>query len=153
MLDSVKEFFSAVWEVWSEEISVRWRFATVIALIAGPLLGAVVVASWYTKNGCAIHDTSTLLAYGMGGLCLTALFAIVVGLLIGGILHIPDGLRGAVGGLRDWRDEREYNIEYGYNNSPDWDRVKWHVAFWPVLLAVIAGLSLTGGWIVWHFVC
>jgi len=157
MLKDIGEFFGTIRDVWSEDASARQKLAIILALIVGPAVGALVVAGWYAKAGCAIHSTGALLVYGLGGLFLTFVFAVFVCLVIMSVLYIPEGIRGAVTGIQDWlasrRRQRKYNLEHGYKGGPDWDRVKWHLYFWPVLLAVIGGLSLTLGWIVWHFVC
>lgn len=157
MLESLKRFFEELWSIWTEDASPRQKLAIIFALIAGPALGALAVAGWYAKNGCAIHGTGTFLAYGLGGVILTVGAAMVVCIAVMGFLYIPEGLRAAVVSIRDWnkarRRQREYNAEHGHKSDLDWDRVKWHVIFWPVFLTVIAGLSLTMGWIVWNFVC
>lgn len=158
MLESVKTVFGVVRDNWREECSLKEKLAIIIALIAGPTIGALFVAGWYADGGCAIHSTGALLMYGLGGLVMTVVFAVFVCLVVIGFLYMPSGLRAAVEGIQDWnagrRRQRQFNIKHGCETSfLDWDRVKWHVIFWPVLLAVIAGLSLTLGWIVWHIVC
>lgn len=151
MLDSLKSFFQSLVALWRNELNTRWRIGVVVGLLSGTILAAAMMASSFAQNGCAIYGWKTLMINGFGGIFMSTMFAVAIGIYLVLVMYIPEGLRRM---SKSIREEFEYRRKLREEGVPrDWSRMKWHLCFWPMILALCAGLSITFSYIIWALVC
>lgn len=133
-----------------QSASTRSKIAIIVALLAGPAAGAVASLAYYSDRGCAIGvGIVDFIASGIVGIGIAFLAAVVGGIILHIVLHIPESMAEYIEYRRQERVHQTYRPVRGVN----WKRVRWHVVFWPSLLILSAGLAAVAGYAAWLLAC
>lgn len=151
MLDNLKTCFHAIGDLWRNGMSTRWRVGVVIGLVVGVVLSAAKTMSDFAEMGCAIHGWTTIMVMGFLGVFMGIMLSMYIGVAMMLVLYIPEGLRNASESIRQELEFRRTLREEG--GPRDWSRLKWHLCFWPMILILVAGLSLIFGYMAWALGC